>query len=175
MHYSLYKEKLKNLRIFYQHPSYSLEKKLLNEIKMGLDDEATSTMSLINSTERASLSRNSLRSLKNSLIISCALFARSVIEANVSPEDVYTLSDIFIGHIEELKDADELRSFEYEMIDEFIRLVNTSETHDYSQPVTTVINYIHDHLTEPLTVGELAHLVSKSPDYLSKVFKRKSV
>ncbi len=172
MQYSLKKERMRNIEGYFQHPSYSLEKKLLNEIRMGMADQAKSTLDVINSTDRARLSRNSLRSLKNSMIISCALFARSVLETGIDPEDVFTLSDIFIGHIEEMGSEAELNKFEYEMVAEYIRLVNQSEIYNLSQPVSAVINYIHDHLSDNLTVSDLASLIHKSPDYLSRLFKK---
>ncbi|NDL68245.1 helix-turn-helix transcriptional regulator [Anaerotalea alkaliphila] len=172
MNNALIMEKMKNMEGYFMHPSYTLEKKLLSEIRMGFLEEAHRTLDLINSTERAHLSKDPLRSLKNSLIISCALFARAAIEANVQPEDVFTLSDVFILHIETTSQLEELRQFEYEMVRQYIQLVNNTEVQSYSQPITAVIKHIHNNITEPITVNELAALVSKSPDYLSKLFKK---
>lgn len=171
MKYALMKEKIKNMKIYYKHPPYSLEKKLLDAIKIGLLDEAILTLDIINSTERATLSKDSLRSIKNSLIISCALFGRAVINANVNPEDVFTLSDLFIIHIDSLTQINELYQFEYEMLAEFIKLTNDAKVSNYSQPINSIIKYIHANISTPLTVNELAANISKSPDYLSKLFK----
>ncbi len=164
--------KIRNINGFFVHPSYTLEKKLLREMKLGLLDESMATLDIINETERAQLANNEIRSLKNSLIISCALFARAAIDAHVTSEDVFTLSDTFIQKIESLSDSESLRVFEYKMVHDYIRLINQNTTHDYSLPVTTVIHYINNHLASNLHVNDLAKIVHKSPDYLSKIFKK---
>lgn len=172
MEHRLIREKMRNVTSYFIHPSYSLEKKLLSEIKLGLLDEAITTLDIINSTERAVLSKDPIRSLKNSLIISCAIFARGVIEANVQPEDVFTLSDILILKIDATNQPEALRQYEYEMVKDYIGLVNQAEVMNYSQSITIVVKYIHNYIASPLTVNDLAALVSKSPDYLSKLFKK---
>ncbi len=96
MNRSLIKEKLKNMDMEYKHPPYSLETKLLSEISLGLLSEALTTLTQINGLDRAALSSNSLRSMKNSMIASCTIFTRAIIRAGVTPEDAFDLSDHFI-------------------------------------------------------------------------------
>lgn len=172
MNISLIKERLKNWKIYFQHPSYSLERKLLAEIKMGLFDEGIITLQEINALEKAVLARNPIRSMKNSLIASCTLFTRSVIEAGVDPEDAFALSDVFINHIEELEQMKELEAFEYEMHSEFMTLRKKKKSINFPYPVIQMIKYINENITEKITVTKLSHLTSKSPGYLSKLFKK---
>jgi two-component system response regulator YesN len=172
MNSSLIKERLKNWNIYYQHPSYALERKLLSEVKMGLMDESNLTLSEINALERAVLSKNPTRSMKNSLIASCTLFTRAVIEAGVDPEDAFALSDVFINHIEVLEQMKDLEAFEYEMLSEFIKLSKKKKSISFPYPVIQMIKYINENTTEKITLATLSHLTSKSPDYLSKLFKK---
>lgn len=172
MNKSLIKERLKNWNIYFQHPSYALERKLLAEVKMGLFDEGIITLQEINALEKAVLARNPIRSMQNSLIASCTLFTRSVIEAGVDPEDAFALSDVFINHIEELEQMKELEAFEYEMLSEFITLRKKKKSINFPYPVIQMIKYINENITEKTTLTELSHLTSKSPDYLSKLFKK---
>ncbi|MCK8060467.1 MULTISPECIES: helix-turn-helix domain-containing protein [unclassified Fusibacter] len=170
MDYKLLKEKLKNMDCHYIHPSFELERKLINEIKLAMKEEAFSTLDTINSLERAVLSRDPLRSLKNSLIASCTLFTRAVIEAGVSSEDAFSQSDLFIMSIESIHHHGLLLKFEYEMVEEFISLVIHSNIYNYPKPISRVVRYIYEHITEPLSLSLLAEYASMSSDYLSKLF-----
>lgn len=164
-------KKMENLHCDYRHPSYYLERKLLNEMKRGLEKQALQTLDTINSTERATLADNPLRSLKNSLIASCTLFTRAAVEANVPPEDVFSQSDVFILEIERFNNIKELQAFEYHMVKTFIKMINLERVGSYSLPITRMINYIHEHITEKISLDVLARLTEKSAAYLSAEFK----
>ncbi len=172
MNRSLIKEKLKNMDMEYKHPPYSLETKLLSEISLGLLSEALTTLTQINGLDRAALSSNSLRSMKNSMIASCTIFTRAIIRAGVTPEDAFDLSDHFIKKIELFEDTEQLEAFEYSMVKDFIGLVNASKTHHYSQAISKVIRHISENATSKLTVKELAEMTHLSADYLSNLFHK---
>jgi YesN/AraC family two-component response regulator len=165
-------EKLKNLNMYYNHPSYILEQKLLHEIKMGSLEDAMQTVHQINESERATLAKSSTRSIKNSLIGSCTIFTRAIIDAGVNPEDAFDLSDVFIKHIEGLEKEAELQTFEYEMVTAFVKTVNQSRLFNFPYPISKVVTYIHEHVTSKLTVIDLADIAHTSPDYLSKIFHK---
>lgn len=169
--YSYQTEKLRQLSNAYIHPPYFLEKKLLNEIKAGWLSQANATLEMINKLERAKLSDNPLRSLKNSLISSATLFSRAAISANVLPEDAYTLSDFFIHRIESIHHLEKLQAFEYVMVKETVQLIRNNSVNQYSKLITIVIRHIHNNITKKLTVIDLAKKIEKSPDYLSSLFK----
>ena len=169
---SLIKEKIKNLDSHYIHPSYTLEQKLLKEIKLGNLQDAMITIEKINAVEHPTLARDSLRSLKNSMIGSCTLFTRAAINGGIDPEDAFDLSDVFIKHIESLSSTQELFDFELEMVETFTKMVQQAYTADYPYPVSKIVKYIHDHLTEKLSVQNVAEYIGLSPDYLSKVFHK---
>jgi two-component system, response regulator YesN len=128
------KEKLKNLDMHYTHPSYFLEKKLLRQIKMGLVSDVEATLDEINTLQRASLARDSLRSIKNSLIASCTLFTRAAIESGVDAEDSFDLSDVFIKEIETYDNEAALLPFEYTMANAFINLIQTNRLNRFPIP-----------------------------------------
>lgn len=169
---SLLIKKMENLNCNYRHPSYYLERKLINEIKRGLEKQALETLNIINSVERATLADNPLRSLKNSLICLCTLFSRAAVEANVHPEDVFALSDVTILEIEKINNIKDLQAFEYNMILKFIKIINQERVRFCSLSITRIINYIHENITEKITLDSLAKLTQKSPQYLSAQFKR---
>ncbi|OPL08862.1 MAG: hypothetical protein AVO33_08060 [delta proteobacterium ML8_F1] len=169
---SLIKERIKNLNHHYIHPSYFLEKKLISELKMGLKEQGINTLKIINENDRAVLAKDPKRSLKNSIIVSCTLFTRAIIEAEVDSEDAFALSDLFILQIEELQSLEKLTELEYEMFEDFVDVIVNAKIQRYPNPVSKVVHHIDNHITTKLSVSDLAHLVDKTPDYLAKIFKR---
>lgn len=166
----LIKEKLKNYNLHYRHPSYYYEKKLLNEMRLCLLDEALHTLKEINTLDRPALAYDSIRSLKNSLIGSCTIFTRAVIEAGIDYEDAFNLSDVFIKHIESLDHEKELKEFEYKMVKDFIELIQEDRIKEHPYPISKVVKYIYENASSKLSVNMLAEMNNLSPNYLSKRF-----
>ncbi len=97
-------------------------------------------MEVINGLERATLSKNPVRSKRNSLISWCTLFTRAAIDAGIDYEDAFALSDIFIIHIDERKSLEDLHEFEYVMIAEFIDLIESDAISEYPYPISKSLN-----------------------------------
>lgn len=172
MNINFIKHKMDKLDSNYKHPSYYLEKKLIQEITGCLLEDAMDTLNIINSLERAVLAQSPMRSLKNSLIGSCTLFSRAAIEANVNAEDVFSMSDMMILKIEAIRDMKTLQAYEYTMVREFISLIEASRISHHSYQVTTMIKYIHTHITENITLDDLVKITNNSKAYLSRLFKK---
>lgn len=170
MNKRLINEKIRNIDSKYSHPSYFLETRVLCEIREGLLNEAKKTLDRINAFERTNLAPDCIRSLKNSLIASCTLFARATIDAGVHPEDAFNLSDAFIKNIEKLNKKTELSLFEYEMLEDFIQLVKQNNVKHFAYPISKVVNYINENTTSKLSVSILAEVAHLSPDHLSRTF-----
>ena len=76
----LTKNKIMNILTSYQHPPYALERKLIANIKRMDEEDSVKTLRQLNRHERACLADSQLRSTKDSLIGSCVLFTRAIIE-----------------------------------------------------------------------------------------------
>ncbi|WP_039944196.1 helix-turn-helix transcriptional regulator [Thermicanus aegyptius] len=161
---------MENQLNFYSHPSYRLEKQLVHAISLGNWEEAKETLDEINRMDRAILAKDPLRSLKNSLICSCTLFTRAIIQGGVDPENAYNLSDVFIRQIEETRDRKDLEELEYEMLYSFINRVREEKKVTYQWVVSRALEYIHDQILSNLTLKEIAAHIEVHPSYLSKVF-----
>lgn len=172
MKYSLIKEKLKNIDQAYNHPSYIHEKKLVNDIKLGHLRDALLDLEQLNEHEKTELAEEPLRSLKNSMIVSCSLFARAAINGGVDSEDAFDLNDVFINHIEKLTTLNALKAFEFEMLQDFVLLVQKTRTAHYAYPVSKITKYIYENAADKISVHGLAEHFELSPDYLSKLFHK---
>ncbi len=164
--------KMENLNSFYKHPSYYLERKLLSAMKRCLKEDVVQILDMINSMERAKLADSPLRSTKNSLIGSCTLFARAAIESNVNPEDAYSLSDVFIYEIERVMELHKLQQLEYDMALEYVDLIEIERTAQYPLTVAKAIQYIHENISEDISLIHVATHTKTSKEYLSTLFKK---
>lgn len=163
--------KIEKYASYYKHPSYYLERKLLNALKRGSRAEAIETMDVINSLERARLANTPMRSMKNSLIASCTLFARAAIDANVPPEDAFSHSDVHIREIENLNHIKALQDYEYQMLEDYLLLIAKFRHENYSPLTMKAIQYIHENITEQITLDQLSDFLKRSKTYLSVYFK----
>lgn len=171
-------ENYQKIKLYYHdkaflHPSYHLEIQLLDYIKQGNLSRALETLNTINRLPRAMLAKEEMRSIKNSLICSCTIFTRAVIESGVNPEDAYGLSDACIQKIESINNIESLKDFEYSMLTTFINLRNEkNKKHTYSDEVEKAIQYIYNNIFKQLSLEEISNYVYLSPNYLSTKFKQ---
>jgi len=158
----------------YLHPPYFLERRLISYIKNADLLNARKTLAEINSLLRANLSKDFLRSLKNSLIGSCVLYTRAAIEGGVTPERAFTLSDAYINAIEEIALAKELNSLEFKMLESFVETVKEFSLMQYSNIVNRAIAYIHENIMEKIHVEDISRHIYVHPNYLSAIFKKET-
>lgn len=169
-----YEVRIENRENEYLHPSYQLERRLLTAIQMGNKEEALRSLRRINGQERAKLSSNSVRSLKNSIICSCTIFTRAAIESGVHPENAYNLSDALIQQIENIHDKKDLENFEVNMVYTFIKTIQEEQIPNYSPIVRKAVSYIHKQILSDLTLQNIAEKLYVNPSYLSTIFKRET-
>ncbi|MFA6940683.1 MAG: AraC family transcriptional regulator [Clostridiaceae bacterium] len=162
----------KNRYTSYVHPSYKLERELLNSIQQLDEDKSIEILKEINSLERAHLSKQPISSLKYSLVGSCTIFTRAVIEAGLDTETAFMLSDYYINLIDETKNNKEIQDLEYRMLHDFIRVLKTNKEYIYNPMINRVIYYIKKNIENKLTLEEISSFVKVHPNYLSSAFKK---
>lgn len=157
------------------HPPLDYEQELLEFIRLGNKDKAMETLHRINAMEAASLARYPLRSKKNAMIASCTLFTRAIIRGGVDPEVAFQLSDTLIREIEMLAELEQLTSFEYEMVLQFIAVLEQmQDERHYSHIINLTISFIRGHIFQELTLGVISRYVGVHPSYLSYRFKKET-
>ena len=153
------------------HPPFHLEQEIVRQIANGDRKNARRVLAEINALPRATLAQDPLRSLKNSLICSCALFTRAAIAGGVSADDAFGLSDACIQTLEGTDDPTAMAALEEPMMLSFIELVETQTQRSLSPVTRAAIQYIDGHLTDKITLASIAQAVYIHPSYLSRRFK----
>ncbi|MDI9520395.1 MAG: AraC family transcriptional regulator [Bacillota bacterium] len=163
-----------NMSQMFIHPPFFLEQELSGAITRGDRTRALRALDEINSLERARVADDPLRSLKNSLIGSCALCSRAAIAGGVTADAAFTLADEFIRTIEDRHDAKALNALEEDMVIRFSAQVAALRDSQVSSIVRGAMRYIDDHLSDKLRVSDIARQVYVHPDYLSARFKQET-
>ncbi|MGI6694735.1 MAG: helix-turn-helix domain-containing protein [Christensenellales bacterium] len=163
-----------NMSHTFSHPPFFLEQELAGAIMQGDHVRALRALGEINRLERARVADDPLRSLKNSLIGSCALCSRAAISGGVMADVAFTLADELIRTIENKRDVKALAALEEDMVVRFSAQVAALRDSQVSSIVRGAMRYIDDHLSDRLRVGEIACQVYVHPDYLSVRFKQET-
>lgn len=162
----------KNRYSSYIHPPYALERKLVQAIQQMNFERSIEVLKQINTNERAQLSKKPINSLKYSLVGSCTLFTRAVIEAGLDAETAFILSDHYINLIDETSTNKEVEELEYKMLNDFIKVLKKNKEYIYNSLINRVIQYIKKNVENNLSLRDISSFVNVHPNYLSAAFKK---
>lgn len=159
----------------FQHSPYALEEKLTQAVARGDSREALKALRQITAQgEKAVLAKEPLRSAKNSMIGSIAFLARAAIQAGVSADHAFSLSDALTQQIEEMTSKNAVLAFEENILLQYVELVKQRLAQAYSTPVMRVIHYIENRLDKKVSLGEAAAYAGVHEAYLSARFKKET-
>ena len=120
------------------------------------------------------LSQNPLRNSIYHLVVSMGVIARMCVESGLPHTEAYTISDIYIQKADVSKSVNEvldlLGQAQVDYAERMRKLHRKAGS--YSLYVRHAIDYIYDHLHEPLKMEELAKAEGLSPGYFSKLFAK---
>lgn len=118
------------------------------------------------------LSRDPLQNMKYHFTISTALIARFCVGSGMTPEQAYSLSDIYINSADECRTIDDVRQVHYKMIEEYTKqmfVLRNSKL--YSKRIIKAVEYISEHLHSRVMIDDAAKALGITPAYLSRLFK----
>lgn len=125
-------------------------------------------------TVRAGTMANSfIRQNKNAFIVSCALFSRVAIDAGISPEDAFRMSDSYIQECENAQSIDEINNLNYRMVYDFTAEVNRKKRLTENTSLkSSIYFYVLHNISKPITTSDIANHLYMSRSYLSTTFKK---
>ena len=114
---------------------------------------------------------DSLRQVKNTLIVTASLASRAAIRGGLDPEEALSMSDSYIRECELLEDIGRIQLLSFTMIRAFTEKVQRiREPASKSELVNAVANFVQQHLFEPLKTEEIASALFVSRQHLSRRF-----
>lgn len=119
-----------------------------------------------------SLSDDPVKNYQYLFIASITLASRFCIEGGLHPEIAFNLSDLYIRQVDRCRSVQEIFDLHDTMVRDYtVRMQNLKKANIFSRPVHLAMDYIEQHLQQPLTVADIAGAIQLSKSYLSTLFK----
>ena len=119
------------------------------------------------------MTEDPIRQLKDQLIIQVALCGRAAIFGGVSPDGSYSLQDYYVRRIENMNTISTLNDLSEEILQAFLqRSRQAKKSEGYPAAIRSVMEYINNHITEKISLKDLAAEVNYTEYYLSSKFKK---
>lgn len=158
------------------HGTWQIEKQMIEAFKRGDLAGFERATRMMSSDQIGEMSNGDpLRQAKNSGIVYTTMLSRAAIEAGVSAEGSYNLSDYYIQRLE----ASRFVSDVYQILDEmktvyFQRVRMVISTKQYSAAVRTATEYIRTHVHEKIDLEDIAKEAGYTAYYLSGKFQKET-
>ncbi|WP_027087475.1 helix-turn-helix domain-containing protein [Cohnella panacarvi] len=121
------------------------------------------------------LSRTShLRNRKNLAIVTVTMATRAAIDGGMFWELAYTLSDLHIQKIEDLREVRQVDHARKDVVADFAERVRQIREGRVSRTIGECQNYIFNHLFEEITLEQLSGLTGFNGNYISQRFKKET-
>lgn len=162
------------------HNSYQQEVREFDSIMNGDILKLKDSWSEDYGGEVGRLASDELRNMKNLGIVVITLASRAAMRGGLHPEIGYSLSDAFLNEIERLSTQEDIhrliRNAEMEytlLVHELAKKSRIQSSAVYTHPyVSKIQEYIMKNLHKDLQIGEIAELLSVTPNYLSALFRK---
>lgn len=153
------------------HAPFEREMAFYESVRSGSLETVKTLFTSLGGEGFGKLSQDPLRNLKYHLVVSIAMVTRFCINGGMTPEEAYSMSDVYIQQTDCCRTQEEIHSVHYRMAIEFTkRMRQIRNGHIYSKTVTKMLDYISDHLHDKIRVQEIADFVSCTVPYVSRLF-----
>jgi YSIRK-targeted surface antigen transcriptional regulator len=155
------------------YSSYEVEQTLCNIVRKGDTLALQEMCDSIAAVNGGILASDQLRQIKNTFIVTATLVSRAAILGGIPTIEAYSLSDAYVQKCELLYSTAQIVNLQYKMVCDFTKQVEQIRFgKNVSQLTLNVCHYVLHHLSETITVEEIAEKLYISRPYLSKKFKQ---
>lgn len=159
----------------YLHNTMDIEKRMLSLVRDGDVEGLKSFFANAPAIRGGILAQDGLRQAKNLLIVSATLSSRAAIQGGLDLEEALALSDEYVQKCELLSDFGSVTNLNYRLVMDYAERVKGLRYGDNpSKLVAEVKKYVRKHLSEPITVQDLALHLSRGRSRLSTDFKKQT-
>ena len=153
------------------HNTFELEQTVMTIVRKGDTAALREWIKAAPAVRGGIIAAEQLRQMKNTFIVSVTLASRAAIRGGMDVEDAFSLSDAYIQKCELLNSPDQIMNLQYHMILEYTQKVERIRLGKRPGKLAIdVANYIHHHLSEPITAEDIAKELYLSRPYLSRKF-----
>lgn len=157
------------------HHAPYMEGRLFDCIRNGDKEGALQMLAAFPEESFGVLSRTShLRNRKNLAIVTVTMATRAAIDGGMFWELAYTLSDLHIQKIEDLREVRQVDHAQKDVVADFAERVRQIREERVSRTIAECQNYIFNHLFEEITLEQLSGLTGFNGNYISQRFKKET-
>jgi len=157
----------------FRHAPFEREIAFYESVRSGSLETVKTLFTPLGGEGFGTLCPDPLQNLKYHLVVSIAMITRFCINGGMQPEEAYSLSDVYIQKTDRCRSFSEINDVHFEMTIAFtkrMRQLNSGKM--YTKTMLAVLDYISDHLHERILIEDLSEAVSRTPPYLSRMFRR---
>lgn len=119
------------------------------------------------------LSTNPLTNIKYHFVVTVAMITRRCVAAGMELEQAYRLSDFYILKMDSCSSIQTISRLHKEMCLDFTeKMLLLKKESVISRPIVRCMDYVYNHLSDRITINDLAEYTELSPSYLSRLFKK---
>ncbi|MBR1820261.1 MAG: helix-turn-helix domain-containing protein [Clostridia bacterium] len=172
---SLERLTFENREADFHHHSYDEDIRQYEYIKRGDLRALEEGKRMFEGPTTGSLSDDPVMNYKYLFVASITLVCRFCIEGGMPAEVAFNLSDLYIRQVDQCHTVDEIFALHDTMYRDYTtRMQGILRRDVFSRPVHRCMDYIDQHLQQPITVKRLAQELGLSETYVSIVFKRET-
>ncbi len=151
------------------------EQQLCQMFEQGDPAAVSAVLSMLSVTAGMDLRiKDTVRKDKNNAMILLTLCSRSCIRGGMHPSVAYDLNETYAGMLEECRTTGEVVRFCKEMVSGYMAQMQRAGDASLSPAIQNVCYYIRKHLSEPLSMEELAGMTGYTEYYFSHKFQKET-
>lgn len=151
---------------------YMQEMRLMGAISCGNSKEAMQMLSELEQYEVPKIVHNASLNLKNQMLSVNAICKYAVASTQkVHPVYIENIYESYVTKVDHVSNIREMSRLINQMISAYCECVQSHGLMQYSPLVRRVVNHIHLHLEQPLSLRQLAQLCKVNASYLSNLFR----
>lgn len=155
------------------HDTYFFEQEYYGYVERGDVDGLLNFFKKVPPYTEGSVAADYIRQAKNIFIATITLLTRHAIAGGLDIETAYQLSDSYIQEIEKMSNTAAITQLSGTAVFDFTkRVADAKIPKGMSLEIFKCIQYISNHINQPISVDRIAHSLNMDRSTLSKKFKR---
>lgn len=160
---------------FYPHNTMDIETYMLDLVRKGDVMGIKTLFDTMPAIRSGIIAQNDLRQAKNLLIVTTTLISRAAIYGGMDAQEALSLSDGYIQKAELMNTLDGITNLSYRLVLDYAERMNQLLFgSNSSKLVVKINNYIRQHLSDVITVEDLAKYLCCGRSRLSTNFKKET-
>ena len=158
-----------------RHQSTEEDQRPLELLKAGDLRSVEVMKEMIDAGLAGTTSKDPLRNEKYIFVAIATLAGRAAMSVGMDTERSNTASDLFIQAVDEMTSIEQIHEMILEMIRFYtLEVAALDKANVYSRNVVRALDYIYNHLHEPITAQDVTDHIGVSRSYFSTLFKKET-